>query len=82
MKVEMPVIRASKIQLSHILPSPDDIGDLYDRFLEMIKRSLVECVPCFGDCKQALTEHLPHEYSDEMTSKSEVVCLNMYVLKS
>jgi hypothetical protein len=67
--------QASNIRLTDILPTPDQFNILRDQLLVIIQRILVECVPLFAGCNDRVVDHIQHEYSQEMSYKSEVVSI-------
>lgn len=57
-----------------ILPSKDDYKALKLNFSVLVARILHEYVAFFGkDFKKLIPQHIPHQYSDQMSTKSEVV---------
>ena len=63
------------IQLSNFLPSSQDETVLRSNFSILIGRILMKYIPFFEKFGQdCLERHIMHEYSEEMSKKSEVVC--------
>ena len=64
----------SDLSLFDILPSATDYKDLKENFAILVARTMQEHIPFFGgDFKGLIPAHTPHQYSDNMAAKSEVV---------
>ena len=57
---------------SCFLPSPDDFEILRERMIVCVERMLVDIFPLL---RVKIKQHVEHEYSQEMSGKSEIVCL-------
>ena len=71
-----PTKRALHIPLTDILPSPEDVAALRMRLVIIATRILVQCVPFFSSWGSSVLGHIPHDHSDEMTYRSEIVRYN------
>lgn len=57
-----------------LLPSKDDDAILRSNFMTLVSRVLVEFIPFFKETFDGVvTRHIQHEYSTEMSTKSQVV---------
>ena len=65
----------SSIQLEHFLPSTCDEKAMRKNFAVLIGRVLVKFVPFFKTFGKGLERHIQHEYSEDMSRKSDVVSL-------
>ena len=57
------------------VPTKDDCQDLSHDFVELISRVLVEYVPVLVQYKSQISSHMEHEYSSEMSKRSEMVSM-------
>lgn len=73
---EIKVPDVSSIQLENFLPSSRDEKIMKKNFGVIIGRILVKFVPFFKKFGKGLERHIQHEYSEEMSRKSEVVSLS------
>ncbi len=66
--------------LYELLPSEDDYRALKKNFSVLVAKTLHEHLPFFGsDFKGLIPQHTPHQYSNEMSTKSEVVSEKGYL---
>ena len=63
----------SKLPLSTWLPSMSDCVTLRDEFITLVSRVLVKNFTAFAFLRDAVVDHIPHEYSAQMKQKSEIV---------
>lgn len=70
-EVMMPDI--DSIQLDNFLPSSQDERILRANFGVLVGRVLMKHIPFFDKFGNGLERHIMHEYSEEMSRKSEVV---------
>ena len=63
------------IHLQEVLPTCRDEVALRDNFAILVGRILAKYMPFFGTLAKNLERHIPHEFSTEMSRKSEVVML-------
>ena len=61
------------IPVREILPSTHSIAALKARMIEIVKRILTKHLKCFHNVR--LRKHVPHQFSKEMSQKSEVVSI-------
>ena len=66
------------IELTHILPSQLDDSAMLNNFSILIARILKKYMPFFKEFGDGLERHIQHEYTHEMSQKSEVVSLLIY----
>ncbi len=59
--------------LSTFLPSHEDNLKLRSEWAILIGRVITTLLPHFQKYKKYIPDHIPHQYSDEMKKKSEVV---------
>ena len=57
--------------LYSILPSEEEYKALKQTFAILVARTIHEHIPFFG--KDFIPMHIPHQYADRMSAKSEVV---------
>ena len=56
------------------LPSEEEYKALKQNFAILVSRTIHEHIPFFGkDFKGLIPMHIPHQYADRMSAKSEVV---------
>ena len=56
-----------------VLPTENDYKSLKADFSTLVSRMMVEHIPCFStDFKGLPVKHIPHQYSREMSTKSEI----------
>lgn len=65
----------ASIDLKEILPSAADNVAMFHHFSILIARVLKKYMPFFQDIGDGLEKHIQHEYSHEMSLKSEIVSL-------
>ena len=62
--------------LSTFLPTAEDCSAIRDGYITLISRVLVENLVFLAPFKQCVPQHIVHEYSQEMSKKSEMVGFN------
>ena len=62
-----------EIRLQEILPTCRDEVALRDNFAILVGRVLAKYMPFFATLAKGLERHIPHDFSAEMSQKSEVV---------
>lgn len=68
------IVSQNEINLYDILPTETDYKLLKQNFSTLVARTLVEYMPFFKeDYKGLIPQHIPHQYSRNMSTKSEVV---------
>lgn len=70
------------LELSELLPSEDSNFAVESDFITLVSRILVKYLPAFSFFKDVVVHHVPHQYSQEMAQKSEVVSTVIYVISS
>jgi L1 cell adhesion molecule like protein len=70
---DLPVPDVSKFNYQKLLPSNDDKKVLYENVAILIGRCLKKNMPFFAKFGAGLEKHILHEFSDQMSAKSEVV---------
>jgi hypothetical protein len=68
-----PLCPEETIDFGKILPSKEDESALLHNFSFLIARILKKYMPYFNSFGNGLERHIRHEYSEEMSLKSEVV---------
>lgn len=64
-----------------LLPSSDDRKQLADNYIHLFIRVQMKYMPYFRKLGKGMPRHITHEYSKEMSQKSEVVgCVNVLTL--
>ncbi len=76
---DLPVPDVSKFDWQKLLPSNDDKKVLYENVAILIGRCLKKNMPFFAKFGAGLEKHILHEFSDQMSAKSEVVRLLLYI---
>ena len=61
--------------LSFFLLSDDELSQIADRYRIYAGRIILKAFPKFSFLADLIPKHIPHQYSDEMTGKSEVVTM-------
>ena len=70
----------TEISLFDILPSAADYSSLKGNFTLLVARTIHDHIPFFGkDFKGLIPAHIPHQYSENMAAKSEVVSTIMII---
>ena len=67
-----------EINLQNVLPNEDNDKEIRANFQVLICRILVKYIPFFSKFKRAVERHIPHQFSEEVSHKSEVVCCTNY----
>lgn len=70
---QVPKCNSGEINLFDILPSENDYTKLKENFNTLIARILVKNMPFFNDFTGLVPDHINHQFSDNMSMKSEVV---------
>ena len=63
----------STLSLTTWLPSIDDCVCLRDQFIVLVSRIFVAKFKAFSVCSDVVQDHIPHQYSKEMSEKSHIV---------
>ena len=74
-----PVPDVSAIRLESLLPSTSDENAIVNNFSILIGRVLSKYIPYFDKFK-CLERHIRHDFTDEMSKKSEVVSSLLFTL--
>lgn len=70
-----PVLHTDRVDC--FLPSTQDITTIHDDLKVLVSRILCEYINALQELKRLVTKHIPHIYSDEMATKSEVAVLDV-----
>ena len=71
-----PVASVATLPLATFLPNVDDCVALRSEFIVLVARVLIQYLPWFSCLKPVIPDHMPHEYTDLMSTKSEIVSVN------
>lgn len=70
---QRPQADVQTVPLSSFLPNVDDCVCLHKEFTILFARVLIKHLPCFSFLQTVVPDHIKHQHSDIMKSKSEVV---------
>ena len=70
---DSPVADIEHLPLHTFLPSAQDCNSLQSEFGTLIARVITDRITYLHPCKNVVTLHIPHRYSNEMKQKSDVV---------
>ena len=77
-----PTMEAKQIALT-LLPSVDDDSTIYNNFVTLVSRVLVEHLPFFKHSFDGVVSwHIPHSFSEQMKCKSDMVSIAVRALKA
>ena len=76
---DIEVRDTASINLQEVLPTCKDEEILRKNFAILVGRTLVKYIPCLAQHGNELGKHIPHEFSKEMSQKSEVVSFSTYM---
>lgn len=62
-----------EVENAEFLPSKEDNSDLLHDFVPLVTRVIAENVPAFACFRDVVVSHIPHEFSQEMKTKSTQV---------
>ena len=65
------------VPTSDIVPTTEDQEKLRSEYKELVGRVLVKHIPQFNQFTENVLEHIPHEYSSAMASKTEIIPLGL-----
>ena len=65
--------KISELELSALLPTPEVNKALENDFIILVSRVLTKYLKAFKMFKDVVVHHIPHEHSNEMAEKSDVV---------
>ena len=68
------LITDSEVSIASLLPTDNDRKNILDNFAVLAGRMLCQCMPVFQGIPGLETSHIHHMYSEEMSSRSEIVC--------
>lgn len=68
-----PQVDLKATDFESFLPTASDSAKLKDNFGVLIARILVKYIPAYTTFSDIIPQHIPHQYSSEMSRKSEVV---------
>lgn len=88
-KVSNPSLESKKAQQSvedlqfiHLLPDSDVQANFIWQWAVLVSRVITKYLPAFGVFRKNVIFHIPHQYSDEMATKSETVSVGLYIYYS
>ena len=70
---ESSIIDPTEVDLSVFVPSAADMDSLLTNITILVSRILCEYFPTLSEYSSSVTQHIPHKYSKEMSTKSHVV---------
>lgn len=76
---DKPIMKVSKLPLSTFLPTPDDCDALRRNYAVLLGREVVRSVSYFKKFNQYVPDHITHEHTTAMNSKSVVVSSTQYI---
>ena len=59
-----------EVENAEFLPSKEDNSDLLHDFVPLVTRVIAENIPAFACFRDVVVSHIPHEFSQEMKTKS------------
>ena len=62
-----------------VLPNHYDHRSEMKNYITLIRRILVERIPCFAAMKPHVLYHIPHKHSKEAKEKTENVCIVHFI---
>ena len=68
-----PQCDVTALEIGEILPSKVDLECIFDDLVQLVYREIVKYIPCYGPFKPGVQHHIPHQYSKQMSTKSEQV---------
>ena len=68
-----PLAMVKDLELHTFLPSIDDCIKLNEEFIILIARVLTNRLPAWKSLQECVPAHIPHKFSKEMATKSEIV---------
>ena len=66
----------SEIQFAELLPDKDVMENLVKNWAVIVSRVVTKYLPPFQSFRDVVVRHIPHEYSKEMSQKSNSVSRN------
>ena len=71
------VSKLSEVPSTNFLPTCEDVSKVKANLVIIISRVLTQYIKSLTPFSKAIPKHIPHEYSTEMSKKSEVVVLDV-----
>ena len=71
-----PQKKKEELQLDELLPTPNVMSRLADSWSALVSRVITTYLEKFKFLKNSVIHHIPHLYTKEATSKSEVVSIH------
>jgi L1 cell adhesion molecule like protein len=62
-----------RLPISTFLPTLEDCTAICDNYIVLVSRIIVKHLTCFSAFQASVPSHIVHEFSSEMTQKSEMV---------
>ena len=72
-----PQCNVCSLDVGAVLPSKDDLNCIFGYLVPLVYREIVKYLPCYAPFKAGVQHHIPHGYSQQMSTKSEQVPLKM-----
>ena len=69
-----PIKDVSTVEMSEVIPSPNDHLAYAKNLKVHIQRIFVSRIPCLMLLKDCVVHHIPHPHQQEMNTKSDKVC--------
>ena len=76
---DKPTADISTLPLTTWLPSVNDCVLFHDEFIILVSRVLVAKLKAFQVFSDVVQDHIPHQYSKEMSEKSHIVCISCFI---
>ena len=70
---DSPIKDITTVEMSEVIPSPNDHLAYAKNLKVHIQRILVSRIPCLSTLKDCVVHHIPHPYQQEMHSRSDKV---------
>ena len=67
----------TKVSTSQFLPSSGDLKELTDNLLVLVERVLTKYIHDLSFLSDVVPQHIPHQYSAEMSLKSETAVIDV-----
>lgn len=68
-----PIQDVNTVEMSEVIPSPNDHLAYAKNLKVHIQRILVSRIPCLGSFKNCVVHHIPHPHQQEMNTRSDKV---------
>jgi hypothetical protein len=75
-----PQKTVENVQLIELLPDGDVQENLVWQWAVLVSRVVTKYMPAFKSFRRNVIYHIPHKYSKEMATKSEIVRNNHFII--